>query len=104
MQRRDFVRGSVASAAFAIGSSFLRRAAAAPAQPGPSPYGPISDTPDANGLRLPSGFSSRVIAVTGFLVPNTSHTWHPAPDGGACFAEPNGGWAYVSNAELPLVG
>lgn len=104
MKRREFVGRTAATAAFAIGSSFLRKAGAAPAQPGPSPYGPLAATPDGNGLRLPQGFRSRLVAVTGLLVPNTNHTWHPLPDGGACFAEPNGGWAYVSNAEVPLVG
>lgn len=26
--------------------------------------------------------------------------WHVAPDGGACFANPKGGWVYVSNSEV----
>ncbi|MFJ6956129.1 alkaline phosphatase PhoX, partial [Micromonospora aurantiaca (nom. illeg.)] len=58
---------------------------------------------DANGLQLPAGFTGRVIARSGQRVAGTSYTWHPAPDGGACF--PSGdGWIYVSNSEVPLVG
>lgn len=104
MKRRDFVRASAASATFALGSAFWRRAYAAPAQPGQGPYGTISEIPDANGLRLPAAFTSRVIATTGQFVPGTRHIWHAAPDGGACFEQPGGGWAYVSNSELPLIG
>jgi secreted PhoX family phosphatase len=55
--------------------------------------------PDPNGVQLPSGFTSRVVATTGTAVAGTQHTWHPAPDGGACFAAPRGGWVYVSNSE-----
>lgn len=61
--------------------------------------------PDANGLRLPPGFSSRVVAVSG-EVPSTegSAPWHASPDGGAVFARPGGGWIYASNSELPSAG
>lgn len=63
-----------------------------------SPYGrPIE--PDANGLRLPKDFNSRVVATTGVTVPGTSYAWHASPDGGATFATPDGGWIYVSNSE-----
>ncbi len=55
---------------------------------------------DANGLRLPAGFQSRVVATSGQLVSGTAHVWHAAPDGGATFATPGGGWVYVSNSEL----
>lgn len=61
-------------------------------------FGPLRP-PDANGLRLPSGFTSRVIATTGQTVPGTGYVWHPNPDGGATFAQPDGGWIYVSNDE-----
>ncbi len=88
----------------AFGKSFLADALATPAVPGPSPYGPIASSVDANGLRLPAGFTSRVVAVTGTPVSNTSHIWHLAPDGGACFPRAGGGWYYTSNSEVPLVG
>jgi uncharacterized protein len=61
--------------------------------------GPLQ-TPDANGLMLPAGFTSRVVATTGGTVPGTSHVWHMAPDGGATFERPSGGWVYVSNSEV----
>src|SRR5918999_741689 len=60
--------------------------------------------PDANGIELPAGFSSRVIARSTNFVPGTLYLWHPAPDGGACFATGDGGWIYVSNSEVPLIG
>ena len=57
-------------------------------------------TADANGLMLPPGFTSRVVATTGSLVAGTGFVWHGAPDGGATFGTSDGGWIYVSNAEL----
>lgn len=67
--------------------------------------GPLAAEPDANGLFLPTGFTSRVVARTN-EPPTTRSTyaWHPAPDGGATYAAPDGGWVYVSNSELPLIG
>lgn len=105
MQRRDFLRWSAAgSCSLALGSGFWRRAYAAPAVPGNSPYGPPSAAADANGFHLPPGFTSRVIARTGQQVGSTGYAWHGAPDGGACFARASGGWVYTSNSELPLIG
>ncbi|MFJ8647323.1 alkaline phosphatase PhoX [Streptomyces sp. NPDC093546] len=104
MERRSFLRGAViggTSAAF--GFTLMRGAAyAAPAQPGPGPYGALGAA-DANGIRLPSGFTSRVIARSGQRVGSTSYTWHNAPDGGACFADGTG-WIYVSNSEISSTG
>ena len=87
-------------AAVALGAGFWERALAAPAQPGPSPYGALLP-PDANGLRLPPGFTSRVVAVSLLPVPGTTHVWHAFPDGGACVSTDDGGWIYVSNSENP---
>ena len=55
--------------------------------------------PDANGVRVHIGFRSRIIGTTGELVAGTGYRWHANPDGGACFALPDGGWSYVSNCE-----
>jgi len=66
---------------------------------GADDFGPLQPA-DANGLRLPAGFTSRVVATSGQSVAGTFHDWHAAPDGGATFAAPDGGWVYVSNAEL----
>jgi len=58
---------------------------------------------DANGLRLPAGFTSRVVARAGLRRngDGNGYPWHGAPDGGAVFALPDGGWVYVSNSEEP---
>ncbi|MFE5735382.1 alkaline phosphatase PhoX [Streptomyces sp. NPDC056528] len=100
MERRGFLRGAViGTSAAAFGGSLWHGAAfAAPAQPGAGPYGALG-TADANGIQLPTGFTSRVIARSGQTVAGTSYTWHSAPDGGACFVDGTG-WIYVSNSEI----
>ncbi|MFE7772742.1 PhoX family protein [Streptomyces sp. NPDC057445] len=100
MERRSFLRGAVigTSAAAFGGTLWQGAASAAPAQPGPGPYGALGAA-DANGIQLPAGFTSRVIARSGQRVGSTSYTWHSAPDGGACFAD-GSGWIYVSNSEI----
>lgn len=56
--------------------------------------------PDANGLRLPPGFSSRVVARAGQPpAAGSDYRWHVFPDGGATFATADGGWIYTSNSE-----
>lgn len=60
--------------------------------------------PDANGIRVPPGFRARVVARSGERVGRTDFVWHAAPDGGATFAAPDGGWVYVSNSESKSVG
>ncbi|MFF3329735.1 alkaline phosphatase PhoX [Streptomyces sp. NPDC002888] len=100
MERRTLLRAAVLGGSSAVlGGTLWRGAAyAAPAQPGPGPYGALGAA-DANGIRLPAGFTSRVIARSGQAVPGTSYTWHNAPDGGACYADGTG-WIYVSNSEI----
>lgn len=66
--------------------------------------GPLQ-APDANGIRLPQGFSSRVVAVAGEApVGGGSALWHVFPDGSGIFPRTGGGWIYVSNSEVPGVG
>jgi uncharacterized protein len=61
--------------------------------------GPLLE-PDGNGVRLPAGFTSRVVARSANpVVPGRAFVWHGAPDGGACYADGDG-WIYVSNSEL----
>ncbi|MFE8937294.1 alkaline phosphatase PhoX [Streptomyces sp. NPDC007872] len=100
MERRGFLRGAViGTSAAAFGGSLWHGAAfAAPAQPGAGPYGALGPA-DANGIQLPAGFTSRVIARSGQTVAGTSYAWHSAPDGGACFVDGTG-WIYVSNSEV----
>jgi uncharacterized protein len=56
---------------------------------------------DANGLRLPAGFTSRIVARAGQTLAGGAYAWHVLPDGGATFATSDGGWIYVSNSESP---
>lgn len=104
MDRRSFLRSTaLAAGVAALGPSFWTRAYAATARPGTGPYGPLLAA-DANGVLLPAGFTSRVLATTGSLVAGTAYAWHPAPDGGAVFPQEDGGWVYTSNSEVPVVG
>ena len=66
-------------------------------------FGPLQ-APDANGLRLPPGFTSRIIAVANEPVAPTSFVFRRFPDGGATFPDENGGWMYVVNHEISSNG
>ena len=55
--------------------------------------------PDENGVALPEGFTSRIVARSTEMVEGTNYVWHNAPDGGACYDAGDGGWIYVSNSE-----
>jgi secreted PhoX family phosphatase len=99
LSRRRFLQSAaLATGALALGPSFWREAVASPATPGPGPYGPLGD-PDANGLRLPEGFRSRLVARGNQAVPGTSYRFPAAADGQATFATPDGGWILVTNSE-----
>lgn len=104
MDRRSFLRSSaLAVGVTALGPAFWQRAYAGQAAPGAGPYGSLLAA-DANGVMLPAGFTSRVLATTGSVVAGTTYPWHPAPDGGAVFPQADGGWVYTSNSEVPLGG
>ena len=47
------------------------------AEPGPGPYGELASTPDENGLLLPAGFTSRVVAVAGERIRAYEDRVHP---------------------------
>ena len=99
--RRDFVRTGIATAgALSFGPAFWSEAFAAPAAAGPGPYGPLG-SPDANGIRLPEGFTAREIARGGQPVGGTGYVWHIFSDGAATYETPDGGWILVSNSEVP---
>ena len=100
LDRRRFL---VSAGATAVLGPSLWRSALAATIAGDGPYGPLGE-PDENGIRLPAGFTSRVIARSGLPVGLTGYVWHPAPDGGATYPTPDGGWIYVSNSEVPLGG
>jgi secreted PhoX family phosphatase len=67
-------------------------------------YGPLAAAPDANGLLLPEGFTSVLLATAGQPVTGTEYRWHIFPDGGACFPLDDGGWVYANNSEVPVDG
>jgi secreted PhoX family phosphatase len=101
MRRREFLKaGMTVAGAGALRLSVFERLFAAPAAPGPSPYGPLQP-PDANGLKLPVGFTSRVIARSGMLVGLQPYVWPIFPDGAHCYPDVNGGWILVVNSETP---
>jgi secreted PhoX family phosphatase len=101
LRRREFIRtGLVAAGTVALGPRFWEQALARPARPGRGPYGPLGG-PDENGIMLPEGFTSRVIAQGNERVPGTDYTWHIFSDGAATLGTPDGGWILVSNSENP---
>jgi len=52
-------------------------------------------------MLVPRGFSVRQVARTGRRpVAESDYVWHAEPDGGATFPMDDGGWVYVSNAEV----
>ena len=106
--RRDFLRKSFAGMGWVMAGTTLSRCATegdgSVTMSNLANLGPLQD-PDENGLRLPVGFTSRVIARSGQAVGSTDYVWHNAPDGGAVFTTDDGGWIYVSNSEtFPQLG
>ena len=103
VRRRTFLKAGLVSAGVsAFGPSFWRAVYSAPALPGPGPYGALLPA-DANGVMLPPGFTSRILANGLQQVADTSYIWHASPDGGAVIPADDGGWYYVSNSELTPV-
>src|SRR5688500_4812190 len=101
--RRSFIQaGLLGVGAFAVGSGLPRYAFGAPATEVASPYGALGAY-NANGIALPSGFSSREVARAGVNVENTAYPWHALSDGMGTFPEIGGdGWWLVSNRERNL--
>ena len=98
LSRRDFLASGLASlGAAVVGPGLLPRILGAPVV-GDGPYGPLLPA-DRNGVMLPRGFSSRIIARSGTRVAPATYVWHDAPDGGATYVAKDGGWIYVSNSE-----
>jgi uncharacterized protein len=101
VRRRELIGMGIGGvAAVSLGAAFwddlFGAAESRPLQRGPG-YGPLGP-PDGNGVRLPPGFRSRVVARGEEVVPGTGYRWHIASDGMATF--PNeGGFVLVSNSE-----
>lgn len=116
LSRRDFLRHSLATSGLAVTGPLLWSCSGGGGSgPGGTVLAPsltklgALGEPDTNGVRLPEGFSARIIAEAGFPVvgdlldpvlgPLLGYNWHAFPDGGATFPADDGGWVYVSNSE-----
>jgi hypothetical protein len=107
-QRRELLRYSLFSPLTAIATTAIPGCSNGGANP-PSDilrppdtrsFGPLLQ-PDSNGVRLPAGYTSRIVARTRREPkPGCGYAWHDSPDGGATFATADGGWVYVSNSEV----
>lgn len=71
-----------------------------------APAGPPTSGADANGVILPEGFTSRIIARAGEPVASTGFEFRAFPDGAATFVDElvPGGWYLTVNHEIPGVG
>jgi uncharacterized protein len=103
-QRRDFLLRALTSASL-FGLAACEREAV-PTRPAAARKSNLANVgalgrQDANGVRLPAGFTSRIVAHAGERRAGdaSGYAWHDAPDGGAVFAQGDGGWVYVSNSE-----
>ena len=107
MHRRAVLRNGLALGGTAVASAILgvggpvSAAPASSSSPAPGPYGSLEGRrPDGNGLVLPEGFSSRIVAVGGTGVGATDYTWPLFPDGKGTVATPDGGWILACNHEV----
>lgn len=100
--RRRFLKQSFMGLGAFVGNCLFlpRTVSAGAANSSPHTLDAIGEllAPDENGVRLPKGFTSRIVARSGSNY--FGYQWHAAPDGGATFATDDGGWIYVSNSEL----
>ncbi len=103
MTRRTILHLRDADATGAAAGPLMIQAALSRPKASESPYGPLQPA-DENGMQLPAGFTSRLVAQSGERVPGTDYVWHSDPDGGACFSLASGDWVYVSNSEVDNCG
>jgi uncharacterized protein len=101
LSRRDLLRMGFKSMAAISAGTLLSACNSTSKTSNINNIGLLSETPDENGLLLPEGFSSRIIAKTDKpVVEDGNYAWHERPDGGAIYTTSSGGWIYVSNSEL----
>jgi len=102
MRRREFIGlGVGGAAAVSLGAAFwdqLFGSAESRTLKVGVGYGPRR-APDENGIRLPKGFRSRLVAKGDAIVPGTDHRWQIASDGAAVFPRRDGGYLMASNCE-----
>lgn len=65
--------------------------------------GPLGE-PDANGVRVAAGFSTRVVALANQAPIAGATPWHIFNDGAGVVPREDGGWIYCSNSEVPGFG
>jgi secreted PhoX family phosphatase len=99
LSRRRFLAAVVAGAIGPAAWHPVSRALGALAVPQPG-YGPLQPA-DANGVMLPVGFRSRIIARAGFPVGQHDYFWRPFPEGAGTFPTGDGGWVLAVNSENP---
>ena len=94
VSRRTVLRWSGTAGALAVGATILQACA---------PSGTDDPTADANGVILPAGFTSRIIARAGQDVGGTGFDFRAFPDGAATFVDGAvaGGWYLAVNHEIP---
>lgn len=97
LQRRKLLRYSAIGLGTFLAHNVLVLTPSRAAMSTLASVGPLQ-APDINGVRLPKGFTSHIVANSGQNL--FDYTWHAAPDGGATFATEEGGWIYVSNSEM----
>ena len=99
MDRREFLRAAVVATGGAVTVPLVGSAVGA--QPGSGPYGSLDGIePDENGILLPPGFTSRIVAMAGEPVGNSDYRWLVYPDGAAVFDDGEGGWYHTVNSEV----
>jgi hypothetical protein len=94
VSRRTVLRWSGAAGILAVATTVTQACST------PTPVGPGVD---ANGVRLPPGFTSRIIAEGDEQIPGTGRRYGIFPDGAATFVDPAvvGGWYLAVNHEVP---
>jgi secreted PhoX family phosphatase len=97
ISRRTLLRWSGSAGMMAVAATITQACTAA---------GTDDPAADGNGVILPNGFSSRVIARAGEPVLGTPFTFRAFPDGAATFVDAAvaGGWYLVVNHEIPFGG
>ncbi len=108
LSRRVFLRHLLLTAGSVSAATWLTGCGSSGTMPGSqsgrrSPFadmGPLLPADD-NGVQLPAGFTSRVVAVFGEppVASNPSFLWHSDPDGAGVFRTDDGGWILLSNSE-----
>ncbi len=106
INRRNFLQLGLSGVGLFAAGGLLRFQQAVAAGAEPAAFFSLANVgellaADENGVKLPPGYKSRVVARSGEAPAGLpGYTWHSAPDGGATFATEDGGWVYVSNSEM----